>query len=110
MQLEGILLDDITFVYTLKACGNMGAIEKGLELHFDVLCNCLEKTLLLEALSLICMPNVVWFQMQRKCKLCLIDFLVIHNHDVASWKAKIVTFAKQEQVMLCSRRRGTDSC
>ena len=34
---------DITFVYTLKACGNMGAIEKGLELHFDVLCKGLEK-------------------------------------------------------------------
>mgnify|MGYP002775434358 CR=1 FL=1 len=33
MQLQGISLDGMTFVCALKACGNLGAVDKGLEVH-----------------------------------------------------------------------------
>ena len=33
MQLEGLLPDIVTFVFTMNVCGNVGAISKGTEIH-----------------------------------------------------------------------------
>ncbi|KAI5056028.1 hypothetical protein GOP47_0029549 [Adiantum capillus-veneris] len=42
MQLEKIPLDAVTFVYALKACGNIGAVEQGQELHLEIARKALE--------------------------------------------------------------------
>ena len=36
MQNEGLSLDVIMFICTLKACGSMGAIDKGNQIHDEV--------------------------------------------------------------------------
>lgn len=36
MQSEGISPDDVTFMCSLKACGSIGDVRKGLEIHADI--------------------------------------------------------------------------
>ncbi|KAH6556897.1 hypothetical protein KP509_1Z148400 [Ceratopteris richardii] len=36
MQLEGIVLDSTAFVHCLIACGNIGALQKGCEIHAEI--------------------------------------------------------------------------
>ena len=36
MQYEGLLPNEVTFVCTLKACGSIGAVEKGNEIHSEI--------------------------------------------------------------------------
>lgn len=36
MQFEGVFPDAVAFLSSLKACGNIGAIEKGVEIHAEI--------------------------------------------------------------------------
>eukprot|EP00250_Pteridium_aquilinum_P025050 c30063_g1_i1 orf=1-990(-) len=43
MQLEGVFPNPVTFVCSLKACGNMGAIDEGLGFHSEIVKRGFEK-------------------------------------------------------------------
>ena len=69
MQLEGHIPNAVTFSNALKACADIGAIDKGKETHEEI------DTLWLlcwEMLWWICMPSVEHLQKHGKC---LMNFL-----------------------------------
>ena len=43
MKLEGIYPDAVTFASALKACGSIGALESGQEIHIEIPPRYLEK-------------------------------------------------------------------
>lgn len=47
MQLEGMLPDPVTYVCCLKACGLLGNVDKGLEMHSDVVMKGFDENLIL---------------------------------------------------------------
>lgn len=91
MQLEGVALDVIMFVSGLKACGNLGAIEKGWELHAHIAKEGFEND------SLVLTTLV---SMYSKCGLFAESWDVFGEilvHDVVSWNALIVGHAEHGQ-------------
>lgn len=65
MQRKGLSPDEVTFSCILKACGSMGAVDKGELVNDEIV-----RQGLLEGFSAllwwICMPNAMHFQ-KHKC-------------------------------------------
>ena len=88
MQDENISPDAVTFVCTLKACGSLGAIKEGREIHVEI-----SKQGLLERDGVIGSALV---DMYAKCGLLqhaqeVFDKLIVH--DTVSWTALIAGYA-----------------
>ncbi|KAI5081243.1 hypothetical protein GOP47_0004426 [Adiantum capillus-veneris] len=90
MQSEGFCPDAITYACTLKACGIMGAVDLGIDIHKKIVNNlCLGQNIMLGA-SLI--------DMYAKCSLLLKAAQVLyelHGRDVVSWNALIAGHVQQ---------------
>lgn len=90
MQLEGISPNIVTILCSLKACGCIEAINRGQELHSDVVKEGFEKDL--------CAGNAL-VDMYGKCGLLteaedVFDELPVR--DVVSWTALIMIYAENE--------------
>ena len=93
MQVEGISPDSITLAYVLKACGSIGAGEKGTKIHIEM-----DRKILLEQSLII--GNAL-MDMYAKCgllmKACEV-FDKISDADIISWN---VLIARQPQFGQC---------
>ena len=93
MQREGLSPNEVTLSCFLKACGSMGAIEKGEQIHAEIANNgLLEKNIVL-ATALV--------DMYAKCG-ALSKARKVHNElpvrTVASWNALIAGYAQEGQI------------
>ena len=92
MQEEGISPDLLTFSSILKACGNIGSVEKGKEIHAKISNNLLKKDITL---------GTALIDMYVKCRALskaqeLFDDLTIP--DTIAWNALIAGYAQIGQV------------
>eukprot|EP00250_Pteridium_aquilinum_P000158 c10176_g1_i1 orf=1-411(-) len=88
MSLEEVSLDAVTFVYGLKACGCLGAMDKGRLLHADIIKEGLEGDAFI--------GNIL-VDMYAKCNSLaeaqeVFDELPVR--DVVSWTALIAGYAE----------------
>jgi pentatricopeptide repeat protein len=92
MKREGLFPNEITFLCTLKACGNIGAIGKGKQIHDQVINRgMLEKN--------IALGNAL-VDMYGKCGVLLKAQEVLEElpmRDVVSWSSLIAGYAKHGQ-------------
>ncbi|KAI5058733.1 hypothetical protein GOP47_0026903 [Adiantum capillus-veneris] len=89
MQAEGVLPNALTFVYSLKACGETGAIDKCQAIHAEV-----ERKGLLDADVLL---GSTLIEMYAKCGLLIRAQQVFDKlplRDVASWTPLITGYAQ----------------
>ena len=97
MQEEGILADAITFIFILKACGIVGAIDKGKQIHEEIVNrNLLGKDAIL---------GTALVDMYAKCGA--LDkaqevFSQLQVQDVVSWSALMAGYAQLGQANLVS--------
>ncbi|KAI5057889.1 hypothetical protein GOP47_0027904 [Adiantum capillus-veneris] len=85
MRLDGVVPDFVTFVCSLKACGCLGAIDKGLEIHAEILKRGLLEQELVLGNSLI--------DMYSKCGLLTLAhqvFNMLPVRDAVSWNSLLV--------------------
>ena len=93
MQVEGISPDSITLAYVLKACGSIGAGEKGTKIHIEM-----DRKILLEQSLII--GNAL-MDMYAKCGFLMKArevFDRISDADIISWN---VLIARQPQFGQC---------
>ena len=92
MQNEGLSPDSVTFICILRACGNTGAIDKGIQIHNDIVSRGLlqEDTVLGTSL----MGMYAKCGELRKAREIFDELLV---RDVAAWNALILGYAQQGQ-------------
>ena len=92
MQSEGLFPDVVTFTCILKACGNTGAIEKGKQIHGEIVNKGqLENDIVL---------GTVLVDMYVKCDLMAEARQVLEEQsvrDVVSWSILISGYAKKGQ-------------
>ena len=92
MQSEGLSPDEITFISILKACASIGAINKGKEIHVDIITRgLLEKDTVL---------GTALVDMYAKCNMVAKSLQVLedlHIRDVVSWSALIAGYIQQGQ-------------
>ncbi|KAI5065693.1 hypothetical protein GOP47_0020388 [Adiantum capillus-veneris] len=99
MQVEGLWPNSITLAYILKACGNMGAADKGQQIH--------EQIIMYHGLEKDLAVGTTLVDMYANCGLLakaqeVFDALPIH--DVISWNALIGGYTqdgRSEQAMHC---------
>ncbi|KAI5062763.1 hypothetical protein GOP47_0023302 [Adiantum capillus-veneris] len=102
MQDEGFLPNAVTFVCVLKACGSMGAAEKGEEIHAEVSRQGL--------LALDMMLGTALIDMYAKCGVLAKAeevFYELPKRDVASWTALIAGYVQHgsnDQALSCFKR------
>ena len=92
MQSEGIAPDAVTFICTLKVCGEVGAIDKGKQIHTDTISRGLLK-------KDVVLGNVL-VDMYCKCGRLEKAHEVLKElpmRDVVSWNALIAGFVSQGQ-------------
>lgn len=90
MQAEGIEPDNITFVSIVKSCSGIAALDKGRQIHLDVIRFGLEWD--------ICISNAL-IDMYTKCgrlKDACHVFENLPSRDVVTWSAVITGCAQQE--------------
>lgn len=92
MQVEGVAPNALTFACGLKACGNVGALDKGEEIHVEIADRGLSQKNVFLGSALI--------NMYAKCGLLeqareVFDELPVR--DVACWNAMITAYAQHEQ-------------
>ena len=95
MQREGLLPDDVTFVCSLKACGCIGAIGQGIELHNDI-----EKVRLLRNVSL----GTTLIEMYAKCgslERAQAMFNQLPSKDVIIWNALMSGLWNNQETLMC---------
>ncbi|KAI5055308.1 hypothetical protein GOP47_0030453 [Adiantum capillus-veneris] len=99
MQLEGFCCDNVTYILSLKACGTIGAVHRGQELHSGIVIqNYLERDFKV--------GNAL-VDMYTKCGLFLKAKEVLRKlpaQDTVSWNALISGYAKQglaEEALHC---------
>ncbi|KAH7420504.1 hypothetical protein KP509_13G010300 [Ceratopteris richardii] len=89
MQLKGAFLNAITYVAALKACGNIGAIERGFEIHAEV-----ERRDLLNGDLVIANALI---DMYAKCGSMIKAqrvFDALTHRDVVSWTTLLTGYAQ----------------
>jgi pentatricopeptide repeat protein len=88
MELEGMSPDPVTYVSCLKACGILGDVEKGLEIHKRIILMGFEENLIL---------NNTLIDMYGKCGL-LTDakkvFDTVKYKDIITWNALAAGYAE----------------
>ena len=89
MRAESLIPDAFTFVHILKACGNLGAIQKGHWLHSQVVEFCLESDLLLGNTIVDMYGNCGGFE--DACKV----FDELPNPDIVSWNGLVAGYAHE---------------
>ncbi|KAI5076875.1 hypothetical protein GOP47_0008940 [Adiantum capillus-veneris] len=92
MQLAGVSPDAVTFVCLVKACGSIGAIEKGKEIHAQII----------EDHSLDEDVHVGTALVDMYCKFGFLSkaqevFDKLHIRNIVSWTSLIVGFSQHEQ-------------
>ena len=99
MQVEGSVPDSFTFVWSLKACGNLGEVDKGQEIHAEVV----RKGLLVEYII-----GSTLVDMYAKCALFSIAEQVFDElpgaRDIVSWTAVIAGYSEHgysEKALKC---------
>jgi pentatricopeptide repeat protein len=92
MRIHGIPADALSFSYCLRACGTIGAIEKGKQTHAEVILNGLLENDLIVGIALVDMYALCGHLETAKDLSDKLD-----NQDAASWNARIATYAKHEQ-------------
>ena len=99
MQVEGSVPDSFTFVWSLKACGNLGKVDKGQEIHAEVV----RKGLLVEYII-----GSTLVDMYAKCALFSIAEQVFDElpgaRDIVSWTAIIAGYSEHgysEKALKC---------
>ena len=99
MQVEGSVPDSFTFVWSLKACGNLGEVDKGQEIHAEVV----RKGLLVEYII-----GSTLVDMYAKCALFSIAEQVFDElpgaRDIVSWTAIIAGYSEHgysEKALKC---------
>jgi pentatricopeptide repeat protein len=92
MQNEGLTPDSVTFICILAACGNTGAIDKGVQIHNEIV----DRGLLQEdtILGTSLMGMYAKCGELRKARGVFDDLLV---QDVAAWNSLILGYAQQGQ-------------
>eukprot|EP00250_Pteridium_aquilinum_P013759 c21557_g3_i1 orf=1-1188(+) len=94
MQLEGVSPNSFTFACVVKACGNMGALHKGHDVHMEIIKQGVETDL--------CVGNVL-VDMYGRCGT-LAESLDVFNklpiQDVVAWSALIKGFGMNHEVEL----------
>ncbi|KAJ7526930.1 hypothetical protein O6H91_16G028000 [Diphasiastrum complanatum] len=88
MKQDGVQPNRVTYVVLLKACGNIGALEQGKQLHYDIIRSGFE--------SDVTIGNTL-VDMYAKCgciELACQLFSKMSNRDVVSWTAMIAGYAK----------------
>ncbi|KAI5058863.1 hypothetical protein GOP47_0027033 [Adiantum capillus-veneris] len=88
MQLEGISPNTHTFVCTLKACGSVGAIVKGQELHASVSAKLLEGDPFIRSAVIDMYTKLGLFAKAQEM------FDNLHCQEVVSWNAMIAGYVK----------------
>ena len=92
MRNEGLSLDVIMFICTLKACGSMGAIDKGNQIHDEVVKRkLLEKNIVLDTALVHMFARCGMLEKARKV------LKELHIRDVIAWSALIAGCAQQGQ-------------
>eukprot|EP00250_Pteridium_aquilinum_P021522 c25151_g7_i2 orf=731-1471(+) len=88
MQLKGVSLDDLTFACSLKACSNVGATDKGRDLHAEI-----ERIGFLESgiIAIALIEMYVKFHLLAKAQE-VFDKLAVR--EVNTWNALISGFTK----------------
>ena len=88
MQLEGVCPNYVTFIAILKACGSMGVIDKGIEIHTEI-----ERKGLLHILPVANMlvDMYVKFGLLGKAREA---FETILNRDVVSWTTLLAGYCE----------------
>lgn len=89
MQLAGVPADAVTFVCTLKACGNLGSLGKGLELHVHIVKEGYDNDILIGSILM---------DMYAKCGLLVETRKVFDElplRDVVAWTALMAGYAYQ---------------
>eukprot|EP00250_Pteridium_aquilinum_P018648 c24150_g3_i1 orf=135-2882(-) len=92
MQLEGILPNAVTFACSLKACGNIGALDKGQEIHAEVAKEgLLESSLVVGSAVMDMYVKCGWLERAQE----VFDKLPVR--DVVTWNSLIAGYAKHER-------------
>ena len=92
IQNEGLSPDAITFICILKACGSMGAIDKGKQIHDEVVSRkLLEKNVVLGTALVDMYARCGMLEKARKV------LEELHLRDVIAWSALIAGYAQQGQ-------------
>ncbi|KAH7373056.1 hypothetical protein KP509_17G035100 [Ceratopteris richardii] len=92
MQLDGVIPDAVTFVYALKACGMLMAIDKGTLIHTEVEKNGLLTTELAVGNAVVDMYGKCGFLDKAKE---VFDILLMKN--VVTWNALVGGFSQYER-------------
>ena len=106
MQNEGIPPDSITFTFILKACGNMGALYKGCQIHSDILYKGLLKNDAVLSTALVDMYAKCG--QQGKAREAFED---LPMRCVGSWNALIAGYAhngKCDDALHCFQKMQSD--
>ncbi|MCO5551913.1 hypothetical protein L7F22_005420 [Adiantum nelumboides] len=107
MHREGIFLDEATFLCTLKACAVIGAIEKGKQIHDQILMQGLLEHHIVLVNALV--------DMYAKCNALHLAKSVLEklpSRNVVSWNALIAGYAQNGQgqqaldCLECMQREG----
>ncbi|KAH7292188.1 hypothetical protein KP509_29G055100 [Ceratopteris richardii] len=89
MKLEGVFPDALTVIPCLRACGNLGALDMGEELHGEI-----ERRGLLVYDCAVGNTLVDMYAKSGNLSSAQVVFDKLPNHDVVSWTALIAGYAQ----------------
>ena len=98
---DGIAPYTVTFLCSFKACSNIGALDKGKQIHEEVLCRGLHDKDILLGFALI--------DMHAKCSVLSKTQEVLEElptQNVISWNALLVGYGQQGQCYICMSNVG----
>ena len=102
MESEGFSPNAVTFICILKACGSIGAIDKGKQIHTEIInVGLLEKSIMLGTALVDIFAKCGFLSKARQVHEEL------HVRDVVSWSALIAGYAEQghwQEAIICFER------